>query len=240
METFRNQQLDRQPDALAPGVRRRIKEGFDGYAIGLAMSACGVPRGLDAQVLLEDTAAGVTFAVAFVEPLAPHRAICVEHERPRVRDPGDGLGRLFVQQPELPDRVAALVGEQRVGDPVLCCESREHLDAVVADRVERVASAAEFFPDSLQLNELRFAERSPAGAAVEDHERGPPRPVRVKIQGRAIGAHERKIREGCANSRPQVRKINVQAGTSYTGYGFVRPAAGTLQIGRRRVGKECA
>jgi hypothetical protein len=80
------------------------------------------------------------------------------------------LGEVRVQQPERPDRCAAEVGEQGVGDAALLGEGGQDVDGVVADGEERDAGALEVGRAVLQLDQLRLAVRSPARAAVEDNQ----------------------------------------------------------------------
>src|SRR5262245_26594448 len=68
-------------------------------------------------------------------------------------------------------------------------EGVEDLNGVVADVEESDPVGWGGRPPSLQLDQLRSAERSPAGAAVEDHEglAGPPRRVEVDHGARLVG-----------------------------------------------------
>lgn len=66
----------------------------------------------------------------------------------------------------------------------------------------------EFGANTLQLNELRLAERSPAGAAIEDDQRGPARPVGMKVDELAIDSAKHEAGEQLTFSRSQVFEIN--------------------------------
>jgi hypothetical protein len=107
--------------------------------------------------------------------------VLVEHEHTRIRQADMARVRrdsivsvvfldALVEKPELSDHVTSLVGEKRKRDPVLLGEGSEDLDAVIADGEQGNALATERRPHFLQLDQLRPAERSPVGAAVEDDE----------------------------------------------------------------------
>jgi hypothetical protein len=123
----------------------------------------------------------IPFAVAVVKSLPNDDAPLVEDEDPRVRhthvpgiglNPVDGMVLLdpLVQEPESPDHVAALVGQERERDAVLCRERSKDRDRIVAYGEERHALGGENGKHTLQLDELRFTERSPLRAAIEDDE----------------------------------------------------------------------
>ena len=64
---------------------------------------------------------------------------------------------------------------------MLRSESVQYIDAVVADGVEGDPFRVQAAEGCLQLNELRFAERSPARAAMENDERRAPGAVRMQV-----------------------------------------------------------
>jgi hypothetical protein len=77
--------------------------------------------------------------------------------------------------------VAALIGEQRVGDAALVSEGGQHLHTVVADREDCHSVLLELRPGFLQLHELHFAVGSPAGTAVEHDKRSAISTLSVQI-----------------------------------------------------------
>jgi hypothetical protein len=87
----------------------------------------------------------------------------------------------LVEKPEPSDHVTSLVGEERKRDPILLGDGSEDRDGVIADGEQRDAIRAESRPYILQLDQLRPAERSPVGAAVEDDECLPHPAQRVQI-----------------------------------------------------------
>jgi hypothetical protein len=116
----------------------------------------------------------------------------VEHEHARIRQADMArVGRdsvvsmvfldTLVEKPEPSDHVTSLVGEERKRDPILLGDGSEDRDGVIADGEQRDAIRAESRPYILQLDQLRPAERSPVGAAVEDDECLPRPAQRVQI-----------------------------------------------------------
>lgn len=81
------------------------------------------------------------------------------------------LDQILIEDTEIADDRASLVGQQRIGDAVLRCELGEAGLIVVADREQRIARALKVVSDPLQLDQLRFAIRSPPGASVEHDDR---------------------------------------------------------------------
>ncbi len=83
------------------------------------------------------------------------------------------LDQILIEDAEIADDRASLVGQQRIGDAVLRRELGEAGLIVVADREERIARALKVVSDPLQLDQLRLAIRSPPGASVEHDDRAP-------------------------------------------------------------------
>src|SRR5438093_5440804 len=88
-----------------------------------------MPRAGDAQTLLQEPHPSLTFTIALLKALLGHIPLRVEHEHPRIWDApdpvlfGNAIGSMvlvdiFVQQAEGADNFAALIGEERVRDPV--------------------------------------------------------------------------------------------------------------------------
>jgi hypothetical protein len=92
--------------------------------------------------------------------------------------------QVIVEHPEVPNSAAALVGQKRIRDPVFRGKRRERRYGVVTDRKQRDIGVGEIGGDTLQLNELRFAVRSPPRTAVENDDRLP-------APARLLKAHRR-------------------------------------------------
>jgi len=86
-----------------------------------------------------------------------------------------------VDQAEPAHYIASFVGQERIGNAVRGGEISQDLDGVVADREQRYTIGGQVRRDSLQLDELRLAERSPFCAAVEHHQSRPTRSLLVQI-----------------------------------------------------------
>src|SRR5262249_4841593 len=80
-------------------------------------------------------------------------------------------------------------------NPMLRGERREHVDRIVTYGEERNALPAECFGYLLQLNELRFAIRSPPGAAIEHDQRRAAGAGRVQVDHGAGLIREADVRE---------------------------------------------
>jgi len=100
--------------------------------------------------------------------------------------------------------MAPYVCQQTIGDAVLGRKGGEGLDRIVADREQRDASRFQLPGNPLQLDELRLAERSPPGAAVEHHDRGTAGPGAVEIDRFAGLVRQADIGEPCADGRTDV------------------------------------
>jgi hypothetical protein len=69
---------------------------------------------------------------------------------------------------------------------MLVGEAAKHIDGIVADGEDCDVLAREVGQAALQLDELRFTEGSPAGAAMEHHEGAATGTGLVKINGLAM------------------------------------------------------
>jgi hypothetical protein len=92
---------------------------------------------------------------------------------------------VLVEKAQRLDRPAPLVRQEVVGDPALLGEPGERLDRIVANGEEGDAGLVVPRLRLLQLDELRLAERSPACAAVEEHERPTASAPRVEVDALA-------------------------------------------------------
>lgn len=142
----------------------------------------------DGSVAVEEKDGGVGDPALVVPDLAPElRVMAIQ---------------VIVQHPQVADDAAALVGEQRIRDPVLRGKSRERLDGVVADRKQRDLGAGEVGGDALQLDELRLTVGSPPRTSVEDDERAAAPARLVQADGRAALIGQRYVGKRRADRRP--------------------------------------
>jgi hypothetical protein len=69
---------------------------------------------------------------------------------------------------------------------MLVGEAAKHINGIVADGEDRDVLAREVGQAALQLDELRFTEGSPAGAAMERHQGAAASSGLVQIDGLAL------------------------------------------------------
>ena len=111
------------------------------------------------------------------------------------------LVHLLVQHPQLPDDLAALVGEQREGDAVGTGKAGQHVHRVVADAKDGDVVPREVGQVPLQFDQLRLAERSPRGTAVKDDQSPPPVAGLVQLDTLAVLIGQDDVREALPNRR---------------------------------------
>jgi hypothetical protein len=118
-------------------------------------------------------------------------------------DPVRGMVFLYalVDEAEAPDDVAPLVREQRKRDTVLVGEGPKHRHGIVAQGEEGDARGFERGQYLLQLDQLRLAEGSPVGAAVEDDERLAVAPGGVQVHRRTALVRQADFGEPLALAR---------------------------------------
>jgi len=117
---------------------------------------------------------------------------------------------VLVQQTERAHHGAALVGEKRKGNPVCVRKPAEHVHRVIADGEDGDVRPREVGQAPLQLDELRLAEGSPTGAAVEHHQ-GPPGATRLmEIHGLAMLIRQEDVGEALPNRGADPAKINTE------------------------------
>jgi hypothetical protein len=90
---------------------------------------------------------------------------------------------------------------------VLLGERPEHRRRVVADRKHGDGLLGQTGQDSLQLDELRLAERSPVGAAVEDDERPALPAALVEVDGLPELVGQAHVRESLSLARADRREV---------------------------------
>src|SRR5688572_25586289 len=103
--------------------------------------------------------------------------------------------QILVQDAELPDHAAAVIGEQRVIDTVLLRERLQTGLRVIRDPQDRIAGALELPMDALQLDQLHLAVGSPDRTAVEGDDRATPGAIRVKIDFLAALIRQANVRK---------------------------------------------
>ncbi len=175
-------------EAVGGGIEPRSHS--DGLAVGREGGLGG--RLQDPKRRRKEGATRVPLAVARMESLVSDGARLVEDEDTGIWQVHVARARLdaidsviflhvFIDEAELTNDAATLVGEQRKADAVLVRKAAKYLDGVVADGEEGDAFGLETRPHLLQLDQLRLAEGSPLGAAVEDYERLAVPACRVQI-----------------------------------------------------------
>lgn len=209
VQSIGNLELHGQPDSLAPCVCVLVKPPTNGYAFRLRLIHGAVSPSLQTEEMLQHTDARVALTVAGVKVFTSHGAVLIQDERSGVRDAENRFSGRLIEDAEGTDHLAAFIRKQGVVNAVLLGEAVEDLDAVVADGIEGEASGLKFGADALQLNELRFAERSPARASMENHECWAPRPVGVQINRFPIHSRKHEIWKWLTNCGPELFEINV-------------------------------
>jgi hypothetical protein len=155
-----------------------------------------------------------------LELLVDDDATLVEHEDAGVGDaellrPGAnavlGVLRLemLVEQSQRSNDPGTLVGKQRVGDPTLRGERRQRGDRVVADRENGDVRSLEVRGARLQLDELRFAVRSPARAAVKNDQRFPATSDVVQVDRFSPLILQNDVQKATANRRADAAEIEI-------------------------------
>jgi hypothetical protein len=163
----------------------------------------------------------------------------VHHERTRERNASEPLGRLRdgdvppqvgqngwiravrperflgdgVEDAVPPDRRRADVREQRIGDAVPCAEVGKRLRRVVADRRDADPAPAEFLDASLQLDELRAAERSPVRGADEHDHRATRAHDRLQVSDASLLIGKAEIGDALADLRTELRDVDWHTGS---------------------------
>ena len=109
------------------------------------------------------------------------------------------LDQIVIENADLPDDGASLIGQQREGDPVLGRELAQTVPVVIADREEGIPGAVERGCEALQLDQLRLAVRSPSRAAVEHDDRPTLAALGMQIHDGAVLVGETDIGEWFAD-----------------------------------------
>jgi hypothetical protein len=122
-----------------------------------------------------------------------------------------GLFDNRVQDSVAANRRRAGVGQQRKADPMALGEISQDLLGVVADSCYMDPLLAELFETTLQLDELRAAERSPVGRA-EEHQHRAARPHdRLQVAHAAGLVSEVEIRNSLSHLRAQLGDLDFLA-----------------------------
>ena len=117
---------------------------------------------------------------------------------------------MLVQQTERAHHCASLIGEERIGNPIRVGKPTEHVYSIIADGEDGDVRAHEVGQAPLQLDELRLAEGSPTGAAVEHHQ-GPPGATHLmEIYGMAMLIRQEDVGEALPNRGADPAKINAE------------------------------
>jgi hypothetical protein len=115
---------------------------------------------------------------------------------------------VFVEQAKGADRLAPLVRKEGILNPMFGCKPGQHIHRIIADRKEGNMGALEVGEPALQLNELRLAEWSPHGAAMEDHQGAMLASGLVQIDEIAMLIWEDDLREAGSDCRADLAKVN--------------------------------
>jgi len=115
---------------------------------------------------------------------------------------------VLIDEAELTNDVAALVGEQWKADAVLIRKAAEYLNGVVADGEEGDAFGLEIRPYLLQLDQLRLAEGSPLGTAVENHQGLPIRTRSVEVDAGSVLIPQADVRKALALARTDLFEVS--------------------------------
>jgi hypothetical protein len=111
------------------------------------------------------------------------------------------LEDMLVEQTEGTDDGAALISEESIGDVLFGGKSGQHVHGVVADSKKHDVVALKVWQALLQLHELRFAEGSPAGTAVQDDQGTPTITSLVQVDTLTMLVRQDDVREALPNCR---------------------------------------
>ncbi len=153
-----------------PGRARTIPRYVTAKATSASFdswSLAGRDVSLDRLRRLDKCVRRVPIAVAFEEDLGADNTLFIEDERPWVRHAfGLAFGGL-VEDVVILDRLAAGIRQEEEGDLRLVGELFENRRLVVADPDDLDSGFLDRLEITLQLDQLRTAEGSPVGRAVE-------------------------------------------------------------------------
>ncbi len=213
--------VDRQPESLEGAIGGRVKACCNLDALGLGMH-WGAAHGTgQAKAPFQDRYARLALAIALLKALLEHIALLVEQEHARVGHPptlvafGNAIGGMvlediFVEEAEFADHLAALIREEGVGDVLLGSKGGQHVYGVVADGKGYDMMALKVRQTLLQLDELRFTEGSPSGAAVKDDQGTPTVADLVQIDALAVLVRQDDVREALPNRRANLGEVDAK------------------------------
>jgi hypothetical protein len=110
--------------------------------------------------------------------------------------------QISIQEPKLGDHAAARIGQERKLDTSGPSKFAKRLLGVVTNSDQPYPAAINLPVDLLQLNELRFAIGSPAGASVEDNEGAPALSPVVQTNRIAVHIGKLEVRKQLPDGRP--------------------------------------
>lgn len=160
-------------------------------------------RILDAVALLQKVVGGAALAVVGEEALVEDAALGIQHVGAWIgqAEPVVTLRYMRVEYAEFADHPAAAVGKQGVGDAVPGGVSRQQRGRIRADRVDGDVVPCKVLEIALQLDQLRFAEASPGGAAVEQDEGPAVAAGAGELDGSAGLVRQREVGDRLADGR---------------------------------------
>jgi len=118
--------------------------------------------------------------------------------------------QVLVEDAKLADDAATFIGEEWVVDGVLLRERLQFRLCVVGDPKDGVTGALEFVMNTLQLDQLRLAVRSPDRAAIEGYDRAPAPAVRVKIDQLTMLIRQANVREDRSDLGPSLSVVDLR------------------------------
>jgi hypothetical protein len=116
----------------------------------------------------------------------------------------------LVEETEGTDDDAALIREEGIGDVLFGGKSGQHIYSVVADGKKHDVVALKVWQALLQLHELRSAEGSPAGTAVQDDQGTPTVTGLVQVNTLTVLVRQDDVWEALPNCRANPGEVDAK------------------------------
>src|SRR5215468_4607786 len=120
------------------------------------------------------------------------------------------LEDVLVEQAERVDHLATLIREERVGDVLLGSKGGQYIHGIVTDGKRHDMMALKIRQTLLQLDELRFAERSPPSTTVKDHQGTPTVAGLVQIDVLTVLVWQDDVREVLPNCWANLGEVDAK------------------------------
>jgi hypothetical protein len=216
-----NADVEPQPQALESPIRGRVETGSDLDALGLGVYWDAVYSAEQAKALLQECYARLALAIALLKALLPHVALLIEQEHARIgyapmlvafgnAVSGMVLEDMLVEETEGTNDGAALIREESIGDVLFGGKSGQHVHGVVADGKRHDVVALKVWQALLQLHELRFAEGSPAGTAVQDNQGTSTVAGVMQVDALTVLVRQDDVREALPNCRANRGEVDAK------------------------------